>query len=943
MLDSYTLKCGQFQIKELCTYKVHSNLIIQANKKFLLFKLNGDEKIYIYECKTKSYISVPIKSKEIQYFNFHNFYEEIFFVCSGPSVLIYEIEIGTDINKTVIKELSEIKGHFSPIILASFHPLNSNILLTISKDNNINIYDIRKSLAINHIILEENYLDIKWGNNNIGFLNSNKYEISYFNYKDSYINEIDKYTLDICIYDFHFFNDNEIIIIAEGRISLVNEKEILQNLFLKKKVYIYNNFYNNKKKILILFFVDEIILIKIENEKIEELFNFNSSIKVPYFIKENSLDKDELCYIYEIIYPLVFVYSIVENNEQKGTIMKTNITNYNIREYAKNFVKNISNIPLLISKNNNTDNKNDFHNYKKYFKYEEIKEELIIIKTRNLFLRKKIVCDNINSIDNIKDYKEKYIFLLKLLANDNTNTNLIINYLKFLENENLQNNIKNFYNNDYETFNDEFSFYSKILPVKEGKEELKKDIDSQKEELLKLFKEVLKYKDKKNKFENYLETFKNYFENKIYFNMPLNFSNENFFFFRNINIIKYHFKNLYDIIQKKKKENIKKYQKTEIFDQENKKFVADIFDFIEYKLNKFLNEFLPLYSNNNEKINYLIILITQAENIDEFDYGFNMVCCENISEKDIQNFNKENSDKIEIITDNVIKFKDKYYGNYKYICLNNINRFEEFYNYEYYKLNYPKDVELSKIKEFYIHILPLRCFKTIYLALYGEDSFYPFDDIEFTKYFVNNYFEFLPMPLSNTGGLTDKFSMKTYFISFLKEVDKSYKKQYKKILRTASLINVGNHEIGHNFVNNNFYMENCQASIETPRKNNIEFSEGGYYIELALYGRILKYITLAQALYLINEENYKKEFLEFQKGFNNISNSDLKIKGAFSELFKDLNFDKDFLNISRNIFIKQKPFSSSQDEKTIIPRFKNDIIGKIVSNENYLDLLNKYT
>ena len=62
-------------------------------------------------------------------------------------------------------------------------------------------------------------------------------------------------------------------------------------------------------------------------------------------------------------------------------------------------------------------------------------------------------------------------------------------------------------------------------------------------------------------------------------------------------------------------------------------------------------------------------------------------------------------------------------------------------------------------------------------------------------------------------------------------------------------------------------------------------NEGGYFIDLALYGKVLEQMNFAQALYVLNEENYKKTYLDFQFGFNNINEEDLKITGVFYEKY----------------------------------------------------------
>ena len=215
----YITRSDEFDIKEMDSIDLNPDLEVKINTKYILLLNKYVEEIYIYDCETKSsIINNPIKFKGIKYFDFHSLFKEIFFVCEGSNVKIYEI----DIKQKNIIELSLIKGHFSQIIFASFHPLNANILLTISDDKNINIYDITKSLPINHICLEENFIfNIKWGTFNVGFLSVGKTVINYFNYNNFYINEVNELKLNRLITDFHFFNDEILIVIDKGFIYLI--------------------------------------------------------------------------------------------------------------------------------------------------------------------------------------------------------------------------------------------------------------------------------------------------------------------------------------------------------------------------------------------------------------------------------------------------------------------------------------------------------------------------------------------------------------------------------------------------------------------------------------------------------------------------------------------------------------------------------------------------
>ena len=200
------------------------------------------------------------------------------------------------------------------------------------------------------------------------------------------------------------------------------------------------------------------------------------------------------------------------------------------------------------------------------------------------------------------------------------------------------------------------------------------------------------------------------------------------------------------------------------------------------------------------------------------------------------------------------------------------------------------------------------------------------------------------LPLKNEKGLgiTSKFSMKTYVISFFPKVEGGYcNKLFKKLLRTSVIVKTSNHEFGHNFVNIHFFMENSRISNEASRKKTLDFVEGDGYIELALYGRLLENISLEQAFYILNESNYNKNFIEFQEGFNNIQQKDLEIKGTFEEVFKDINLEEINSEQNKNIYIPQK--DANKNRKIYINcRIKNDVIGRRCSDLYYDEIYQKY-
>ena len=370
-----------------------------------------------------------------------------------------------------------------------------------------------------------------------------------------------------------------------------------------------------------------------------------------------------------------------------------------------------------------------------------------------------------------------------------------------------------------------------------------------------------------------------------------------------------------------------------------------------------------------EKLEYLIILLSEASDILEYEFCYNLITSENMSENEINeykinncmndyktNLNNSNNDEnmknkgINIIINNncendndIINNNIKKEEKIKFLCKNNIGLYKDdlyyskkIYNYNYYNQRIPKKYHLSKLKDFYKKILPKKCFKSIYTTLYNEE-YYPFEDQNFTNDFIDKNFNFIPMKLDDANGFTDKYSMKIFISSFLPKMIGGSKnsKNEQNLLREGLIIGVTNHEIGHCFVLINFYMENARISIDTPRKKLIDDNdaEGGNYIEYALYGRTLETINIEQALYLLNKKNYDKSFLEFQEGFNNIKKEDIEIQGVFKDIFNNINID-DLESNKNNIKNRYIPLNKKNiSEKVIVKNVKNDVIGKRIFYE----------
>ena len=852
-----------------------------------------------------------INDKTINYFDFHSTDGDIFFVCFGQNVIIYKIV------QQKIDKLSEIEGHFTEVYFGSFNPFNPNIFLSSSKNGFLKIYDLYGELPMILLNLKEfskEKMRIKWGKKDIGFKTKNS--VIYFEYLNFKKENIKKYLSKDNIIDFYFLNSNNdsLIIIKENSIEIIYNNKLIKDWKLKENEIIISTFYYREKQILIMNFTNIAQILRINNTKnsefeINDEFKFFISIRKPIYINENYLNKNEICRFYEDLAPFrIYSYSLIdkrlngENNSSKDDRKKL---------IVQNIKKIISDIPLLISKNNNEDNSHNTPKTRNYFNIEDIKNELIAVKNRTPLNRKTKVINELYKVDSIIELREKYIYFLKLLVNDNTNKNLLKKYLEFLK-EN-KDKLKSLFGNYFEDYDDELNRYTVVFTVSENKSFFQKEVESQKLKFIEFLEEIIilnKDKDEDIKtFENYLMKYSNDLENVSYFNMPIDLSNEQLFYFRNINLIKYYLKNSYDIIKKAVSSIIAKMNKenklkSQNFVNQDEKKNEMIKERIKNKLEetniniKLCKEYIK-NSTNLEIINEIIMILIFANDNEAFASCYKYLTSA-----------KKN---IEILTN----AKDKF-----------IIEFLKFYE--------KAEIKENLIKQFYKKVLPLQCFRTLYLDLNGKDEYYPFEDPKFTNDFVDNNFSVLDIPIEDSLGMTDKFSMKTYFIPYFSKVKKINGYTFineGETLRNGCIIKVGNHEIGHDFVNVNFYSENCNISIETPRKESIDFCEGGNYLDFALYGKILEEINLKQALYILNEENYNKNYIDFQFGFNNPSREDLEVKGVFRDICKDINLNEDFQIHSKNVYISLN--SSIIRGKKILCRIRNDVFGKMMSDKEY--------
>ena len=156
------------------------------------------------------------------------------------------------------------------------------------------------------------------------------------------------------------------------------------------------------------------------------------------------------------------------------------------------------------------------------------------------------------------------------------------------------------------------------------------------------------------------------------------------------------------------------------------------------------------------------------------------------------------------------------------------------------------------------------------------------------------------------------------------------------ILENGVIVAIVFHEYGHAMHTIFSLLEKEYISNGTPRKKYLKLREGGYYLEIALFGRIIKNLSYGEALYILNEDNYKKSLEEFRKGFMELSSKDLYLKGQFDYL--NLKNESELKDLMHSISIKAKNSNNEKsniikDLKISIP-WKNDVIGRHIKQED---------
>ena len=576
---------------------------------------------------------------------------------------------------------------------------------------------------------------------------------------------------------------------------------------------------------------------------------------------------------------------------------------------------------------------------KNYFAIDEIKKELEYL-LKNKTLEERRVFDDNNMIVSSQDDQDKnivniyniYLNYIKNIIRDNTNIDLLTNYLNFIRTNKTVLSEK--FGDKFETFEKEINqfqvCFSKTMLIE--KLNYDKKLKSEHQKLLEFLKEfsLLDFDNmEKNDFNNYINSKKQELEN-FRFNQPISFCENSELYFCKIKIGLIY--NIKKIIEKEKYKILKnmKYCVEEVL---NRNFLID--DHI---------------LKNNIYLNCIIILISVPQRKIITDYNLNL-----IDNKDIDvnvnelkklgfQYNKiediyENNDIIIKNDENEIKLYNL--KNLK-LFINSQNEYNfkqhELYKFDELKKYYSNKFDEEKVRIFISKILASNVMEEAFSFFYGEDIKYPFEDKIINNKekkaleFVNNYIEFIPLKNEETSAVTDKFSMQTYIFvnqdlvtSNVDDIETEYsidKEFVNKVLVNGAIVSINDHELNHNFHNYYYFSKNGNEPLKTPRKKEMDERESGNNMERVLFGRLINQLTLKQVFYILNEDNYKKSLNQFRAEFMELKDEDCKCEGIFKE-YSIITFDEQ--DISDYISINFK--INYINTKKIKIKIKNDVLG----------------
>lgn len=829
-----------------------------------------------------------------------------------------------------------------------FNPFNSHIIASSCYDNSIQIWSVSRPI-MHSISCKYATTIMKWHKNGylLGFVDEDCLIKIYNNLKKKIIYNLDFKEMDI---DFEFFGYDSILVHTANKNKIyeyiiketlkeeveIIEKQKYKNVFELKynNFFVLNNYFiinstkekdekNKEKK-------EDIISLYEDFES--NIYNHNFSLNCPKIIKSAKkniickiLDKDKEDNFKLVILEDLFNDKINDeiNSIEEDINEKTSSSSFNSfdnisedlnKDYFENCPKEFIGIIESLHFNFN-EYKDTYKKNKKYMDINEIKTNLEKNKNYDLIILRNNVKEMIekqkNKPSSFSSIKEEYIFYINLLIQDETNLDLLAQYLNFLKKN------EDFLEKEevpHEKFYDELKYYSVLFEKEKLKDLFNYEFESEKIKLIKLLNNY--YTNLKNKtIEEFQKELEKENENR-YFNQPISLESKELLYYNC-------YKDIHLYISK-----IKKTEKN----LENKLYV----------LEKIIEKDIFGKFERADILIPLTAFITFSEPKEDVDFFINSVCSENLTENELQKKSKNlNLKLINVEGEKFAIFKNDLFPNPNELCFENIDsnhQISEKYNYNYMIKNPPLNLNINKIKKFISKTLSSNVFKEIFQILIGNEDYNKIFDEKMISEFSNKI-KFLPVKFSSAVAFIERLSLVAVIPTMKKDIIYSKtnlkEKEISPILENGIEVAIIYHEFGHAINIVISFKENKLKSNRTPRKKFLRFKEGGYYLELLLFGRIIKELSYGEVLYILNEKNYSKSLEDFRKGFKELKNEDLIIEGEFKNF--NINNVSEINQLKTSIYIRAKNSSNSSDPlkniKISIP-LRNDVIGREIKEKD---------
>ena len=511
-------------------------------------------------------------------------------------------------NTLEMKSILKGKNSISPDY-AKFNPINENLIIS-SGSKVIDIWDITKYISLNNLSTEKYIFDLKWDltGNYFGYIHgANEFQIN-----DKDCNKLFKISLDDLLY-IEFKNNFELITFHTDQSVKIWDIRNYSIPKIQKTIdkYFYLELYDEKNNYT--YILNNLFEIY-NSDNFTEIYEKNIKCETNSIILDSCLlkNKEIANLIEQDRMGTINIIQIINNKKIESDIIQNENIEQNINN-SNDFINNIIyNISDYTSFSKYINNKKDVdYTTKNYFHMQEIQQDLDALKEQSLPERKKYVEDILSNIKpNFKNIKEEYLFYVRLLIRDNTNTILLKDYLQFLEHnkEELTKII-----NNLDIYENEVEFYKVCFTKQEYMSNFNLDkIKSEKDNLIEFLTGIKNAKDL-NELKDKRKSIKSIIKNP-YFNQPITEDNEELLFYKNRILLYYSF-----------------YENIDSLDEET--FLSQ-----KWLIDKILSKKYFDRGNiikNRHKFNLLISLILKPESKDSNEYILNILDSNDNNENDI--------------------------------------------------------------------------------------------------------------------------------------------------------------------------------------------------------------------------------------------------------------------------------------------------------------------